>query len=101
MIPQPVYDTIKHASYENHGAHLSRNFKTGKKVFALYRNDSDLVSAHIYIHVATDAELGPYKAKGYGVYPNSTHSGPFAAKPISLGQVPDSEATEWEVWDEY
>lgn len=106
MIPQPVFDNIKHASNANHGAQLTRPFKTGKKVFSLKKGYHGItgpayVKAELFIHVATDAELAPYKAKGYDVFPDSPHSGPFAVKPIALGQVPSSEASEWNQWDEY
>lgn len=105
-IPQSVYSNILQATNACHGAQLARPFKTGEKVFHLEKGHYGIsgptyVKAFLFIHVATDAELDAYKAKGYDVFPDSSHSGPFAVKPIALGQVPDSEASEWKQWDEY
>lgn len=106
MIPQPVYDNILYASCVNHGADLTRSFKTGKKVFSLKKDYHGIsgpafVKASLYIHVATDAELDAYETKGYEVFRNSPHSGPFAVRTIALGQIPDSKVKEWNQWDEY
>lgn len=106
MIPQQVYDNILYAYNVCHGARLTRLFKGGERIYHLEKGRRDgsfsaFVKASLFVHVKTDIELDRYEAQGYDVFRNSVHSTPFAVKPIALGQVPDSEVSEWKQWDEY
>jgi hypothetical protein len=111
MIPQPVYDFIKSARFENHGAVLTRGSKAYHLQLDLHHDGNHVVATE-FVTLTGNDQLPAWKAKGYSVsrgttdeerrlYPHWPMREPLAWRDIAPSSVPESDAAEWETWDEY
>lgn len=106
MIPQEIYDHVKNAHYQCHGARLQRSDKRYH-----LRLENRQVVATLFVDIRRE-ELAGYEARGWETsrgtdpallaeLPQLPRRFPRAWKDIPLSRVPDSSSEEWECWDEF
>ena len=104
-IPNDIFRHVQLAQHTCHGARLER----GDRAYHL-SNEKGCVRCVLFVTVSSD-DLAEYDKLGFETspgtapelnnkYPQLPVRPPKAWKSIPLSQVPSSQPSEWETWDE-
>jgi len=107
MIPQPIFSKVMDAYFANHGAEMTRKNKSYSLRLGYDHNDNKRVEATVHFNLQSTDEIPDYERRGFftskgnPANPSYPAQPPRAWKKIPLSQVPKSQESEWDHWDEF